>query len=113
MSEPTSTRKEYNMKKLIRFAAAASAASTLAFAASAGPANAAPGGNGACVRAGIGTLADLGLLKAAAQKQIDYSTLADPVAGPIFAVLPEGSFLSLGQVVKLHTTNPDLFAWCR
>jgi hypothetical protein len=22
-------------------------------------------------------------------------------------------YLSLGQVVKLHTTNPELFAWCR
>ena len=33
--------------------------------------------------------------------------------GPIFTTLPEGSYLSLGQVVKLHTTNPDLFAWCR
>ena len=70
------------MKKLIRFAVAASAASTLAFAVSAGPANAAQGGNGACVRAGIGTLADLGLLTAAAQKQIDYSTLADPDRRP-------------------------------
>ena len=37
----------------------------------------------------------------------------DPVSGPIFASLPAGSYLSLGQVVKLHTTNPELFAWCR
>ena len=22
-------------------------------------------------------------------------------------------YLSLGQVVKLHTTSPELFAWCR
>lgn len=80
----------------------------------AAPASAAPTNAGAeCVQAGIGTLKDLGLLQAAAQKKIDYSTLADPTAGPIFADLPEGSFLSLGQVVKLHTTNPDLFAWCR
>ena len=80
----------------------------------AAPAAAAPANPGAaCVQAGIGTLKDLGLLKAAAQKKIDYSTLADPTAGPIFADLPEGSFLSLGQVVKLHTTNPELFAWCR
>jgi len=34
------------------------------------------------------------------------------VNGPIFAELPAGSYLSLGQVVKLHTTNPELFAWC-
>lgn len=79
----------------------------------AAPASAAPANSGAaCVQAGISTLKDLGLLQAAAQKQIDYSTLADPVNGPIFADLPEGSYLSLGQVVKLHTTNPELFAWC-
>jgi hypothetical protein len=79
----------------------------------AGPAAAAPANAGAaCAQAGIGTLKDLGLLQAAAQQQIDYSTLADPVNGPIFADLPEGSYLSLGQVVKLHHTNPELFAWC-
>ena len=77
-----------------------------------GTASAAPGPNGACVQAGLGTLKSLGLLQAAAQRQIDYSTLADPTDGPIFAELPAGSYLSLGQVVKLHTTNPELFAWC-
>lgn len=71
------------------------------------------GAGGFCVQAGIGTLKSLGLLQAAAQKQIDYSTLADAEEGPIFADLPEGSFLSLGQVVRLHTSNPELFAWCR
>ena len=78
----------------------------------AAPAGAAPSTKGACVQAGIGTLKDLGLLQAAAQRSVDYSTLADPVNGPIFTSLPAGSYLSLGQVVKLHTTNPDLFAWC-
>jgi hypothetical protein len=81
----------------------------------AGPASAAeaPRNEGAaCVQAGLSTLKSLGLLQAAAQKQLD-STLADPTTGPIFTTLPEGSYLSLGQVVKLHTTNPDLFAWCR
>ena len=79
----------------------------------AAPASAAPKNAGAaCVQDGLGFLKDNDLLKAAAKKQIDYSTIADPVAGPIFAELPEGSFLSLGQVVKLHTTNPELFAWC-
>ena len=94
----------------------AAAAATLILpltAVAAAPASAAPSEGAACVQAGIGTLKSLGLLQAAAQKKIDYSTLADPVAGPIFADLPEGSFLSLGQVVKLHTTNPELFAWCR
>jgi hypothetical protein len=79
----------------------------------AAPASAAPNNEGAaCVQAGIGTLKSLGLLQAAAQKQIDYSTLADAQTGPIFADLPEGSYLSLGTVVKLHKTNPELFAWC-
>jgi hypothetical protein len=67
----------------------------------------------ACVQAGIQTLKSLGLFQAAAQKKIDYSTLANPVSGPIFADLPPGSFLSLGQVIKLHHQNPQLFAWCR
>ena len=75
-------------------------------------AEAAPNGRGACVQAGIGTLKDLGLLQAAARGEIDYSTLADPVDGPIFADLPAGSNLSLGEVVKLHTSSPELFAWC-
>jgi hypothetical protein len=84
----------------------------LSSVAAAGPADDARAG-AACVRAGIGTLIELGLLREAALRQIDYSTLADPENGPIFAELPEGSFLSLGEVVRLHFTNPELFAWCR
>jgi hypothetical protein len=34
------------------------------------------------------------------------------VNGPIYASLPERSYLSLGQVVKLHKTSPELFDWC-
>lgn len=90
---------------------------TAAFVASlavAAPASAAPANEGAaCTQAGLGTLKSLGLLQAAAQQKIDYSTLADPVNGPIYADLPAASYLSLGQVVKLHHTNPELFAWCR
>ena len=100
------------MKRIFAIAGAAAAvlAGTVAAAA---PASAAPANEGAaCVQAGLDTLKSLGLLQAAAQKQVDYSTLADPVNGPIFAELPAGSYLSLGQVVKLHTTNPELFAWC-
>jgi hypothetical protein len=67
----------------------------------------------ACVQAGLSTLKSLALLQAAAQQQIDYSTLANPTTGPIYTTLPEGSYLSLGHVVKLHTTHPELFAWCR
>ena len=44
-----------------------------------------PGRLGAC---------ELGLLQAAARQQIDYSTLADQAAGPIYADLPAGSYLS-------------------
>jgi hypothetical protein len=80
----------------------------VAVPASASPANA----GAACVQSGLGTLKSLGLLQAAAKKQIDYSTLADPESGPIFAELPAGTYLSLGQVVKLHKTSPELFAWC-
>ena len=88
-------------------------AATLAAAAPASAADAPRNEGAACVQAGLSTLKSLGLLQAAAQKQIDYSTLANPTTGPIFTTLPEGSYLSLGRVVKLHTTNPELFAWCR
>jgi hypothetical protein len=99
---------------MLKKIAIATAAVGLSVGLGAAPASAAPANSGAsCVQAGLGTLKELGLFQAAARKQIDYSTLADPVNGPIFADLPEGSFLSLGQVVKLHKTNPGLFAWCR
>jgi len=75
---------------------------------------AAPSSKGACVQAGIGTLKELGLLQTAAQKGIDYSTLDSGAggAGYINTDLPAGSNLSLGQVVKLHTSSPELFDWC-
>jgi hypothetical protein len=98
------------MKKTLALAGALAIAASIGLAA---PAQAAPASGGACVQAGIGTLKELGLLQAAAQKQIDYSTLADAENGPIFADLPAGSNFSLGQVVKLHTKSPELFAWCR
>lgn len=82
----------------------------------AGPASAAAGGvpaNASCVQAGIGFLRDNGLLQAAAQKKIDYSTLGPNGKNLIVPQLPTGSFLSLGQVVKLHTTHPEYFPnWC-
>ena len=56
----------------------------------------------------------LGLgVAAAAVAGTALPALAHAPSGAIFTTLPEGSYLSLGQVVKLHTTNPDLFAWCR
>ena len=73
------------------------------------------GAGGQCVQAGIATLPSLpGGVPAAAKKQIDDSAFGtgDGGLGLIDAELPEGSFLSLGQVVKLHTSNPELFAWC-
>ena len=66
-----------------------------------------------CVAAGVRTLAELGILDDAARREVDYSAFADPVNGPIFTTLPAGSYLSLGKVIKLHLTNPELFAWCR
>ena len=105
----------------------AAGAGALALAAGVGmaaPASAAPMNEGAaCVQAGIGTLKSLSgaqvgvpeertALQAAAKQKIDYSLLADSENGPIFEDLPEGSYLSLGQVVKLHTKAPQLFAWC-
>ena len=89
------------MRKLVAGAGvvAVGLAATLAVAS---PASAAPRNEGAaCIQAGISTLKDLGLLQAAAQKKVDYSTLANPTTGPIFTTLPTGSYLSLGQVVKL------------
>ena len=99
-----------NVKRLTIAATVAVAATVLLT----GPASAAPRNQGAaCTQAGLSTLKSLGLLQAAAQKKIDYSSLADAQNGPIFADLPAGTFLSLGEVVKLHHTNPTLFAWCR
>ena len=103
------------MRKLVTGAgvAAVGLAAALAVAAPASAAETPRNEGAACIQAGLSTLKSLGLLQDAAQKQIDYSTLANPTTGPIFTTLPEGSFLSLGEVVKLHKTNPELFAWCR
>lgn len=69
-----------------------------------------PGAGGQCVQAGIETLKSLNALQAAAQQQVDYSAFTGPDG--IRLDLPEGTFLSLGQVVRLHASNPELFAWC-
>ncbi|MCU0302350.1 MAG: hypothetical protein MUF35_12270 [Candidatus Nanopelagicales bacterium] len=90
---------------------------TASFAVAA-PASAAPANEGAaCVQAGLSTLKSLPgsavgvpeertALLAAAKKKIDYNDVLP-------AVFPDGTFLSLGQVVKAHTTNPELFPWCQ
>jgi hypothetical protein len=101
------------MRKLVAGAGVVAVAATLAVATPASAADAPRNEGAACIQAGLGTLKSLGLLQTAAQKKLDYSTLADPVNGPIFADLPTGTYLSLGEVVKLHKTNPELFDWCR
>jgi len=104
------------MKRTITAVATAGALTVPLLVGFAGPASATPGGvpaHASCVQAGIGFLRDHNLLQAAAQKQIDYSTLGPQGANLIVPQLPAGSFLSLGQVVKLHTTHPEYFPnWC-
>lgn len=89
--------------------------------ASAAPAQKGPAAQGACVQAGIGTLKSLGLLQAAAQKKVNYALIDSNgpgipelglPGGLIAADLGDEAFLSLGTVVSLHTSNPELFAWC-
>ena len=95
------------------------------------PASHAGGGNSTnaiegarCVKAGVTFLVQNDLLKAAALRQIDYSDLdSDAGAAPgnddtytpsgaINTDLPNGANLSLGAVIRLHFTNPELFDWC-
>lgn len=83
----------------------------------AAPASAAPMNEGAaCVQAGLSTLksltgAQVGVpdeataLQAAAKKKIDYNDVLP-------AVFEDGTYLSLGQVVKAHTKSPSIFPWC-
>jgi hypothetical protein len=71
-----------------------------------------PGAGGACVQAGIATLNELGALQLTAQKKVDFAAFGTNGTGQIRLPLETGSFLSLGQVVSLHATNPGLFSWC-
>ena len=97
------------------------ALAALAFASTAS-AGGAPAGNGAsavsgarCVQAGVGFLIENDLLVAAARRQIDYDTIDSDSGGSeglINTDLPAGSYLSLGTVIRLHFTNPELFDWC-
>ena len=68
-----------------------------------------------CVQAGVRFLLENDLLVAAARKQIDYDTIDSDSGGSeglINTNLPPESFLSLGTVIRLHFTNPELFDWC-
>ena len=77
------------MKSVTRVVAALALVVPLGLATAAPASAAAPGAQ--CAQAGLDTLKSLGLLQAAAAKQVDYSRLADPLAGPIFTTLPAGS----------------------
>ena len=61
-------------KKFAIALTAGGAAATVGFGAT-GTAGAAPNEKGACVQAGIGTLKSLGILQAAAQKQVNYALI--------------------------------------
>ena len=68
-----------------------------------------------CVAAGVKFLASNGLLVKAALRQVDYDTIDSDGggdAGLINADLPTPAFLPLGEVIRLHFTNPELFDWC-
>ncbi len=67
------------MRKLVTAAGvvAVAVAATLAGATPASAADTPRNEGAACIQAGLGTLKSAGLLQAAAQKQVDYSTLVD------------------------------------
>lgn len=69
-----------------------------------------------CVQAGVSFLIKNNLLVAAAEGKVDYDTIDSDTApftsGLINANLPSPAFLPLGDVIKLHYTNPELFDWC-
>jgi hypothetical protein len=93
---------------MLKKIAIATAAAALTAGLAAAPATAAPKNAGAaCAQAGIAFLKSKGLFELAVKKQIDYSTVDE-----IRADLPVGSNLSLGQVVSLHTSSPEIFPWC-
>jgi hypothetical protein len=103
------------LKRLALLGATASTAA-LAFTGTAGANNSSDALAGArCVKAGVKFLIENDLLRAAALRQIDYDTIDSDGggdAGLINTDLPPGSFLSLGTVIRLHFTNPELFDWC-
>jgi hypothetical protein len=92
--------------------AAAFAASALALGVSAGPVEAKSSG-AACVVDGVRFLRTNGLLVKAALRKVDYAPLDNTGGtGQIRTDLGDSAFLPLSQVIRLHYTNPELFAWC-
>ena len=70
------------------------------------------GQGGQCIRAGVTTLVSLDAVSAAARGQVDYSAFGTNGLGLIRLPLDQGSFIPLKDVIALHRTNPELFAWC-
>ena len=104
---------------LKRFALLLSVAMLAAFAVTAAPVSANGGSRRrsrrSLRRAGVKFLASNGLLVKAALRQVDYDTIDSDGggdAGLINADLPTPAFLPLGEVIRLHFTNPELFDWC-
>lgn len=113
--EVTPTWKEEAVLKRLSLIAGVVAAAGLMVApvgSAAKPAN--PGEGGRCIAAGVGTLVSAGLITQAARGTLDYAAFGTGPggAGLIRLALPEGSFIPLNQVISLHRTNPELFAWC-
>lgn len=114
------------MRKRIALVAAVIGIAALALvpAATAGPLGSSGSSEGIrCVRAGVTFLVQNNLLVAAALRRIDYSDLDTDATNPpnddtynasgsINTDLPNGSNLPLGEVIRLHYTNPELFDWC-
>ena len=110
--------------KRVALLAAIVAAAALAVVPTAGAGSSDPARGLRCVKAGVTTLVQLGLLRDALLRRVDYSdydtdtgafpddVTSGPEGGPINTDLPNGSNLSLFQVVSLHYTNPELFDWC-
>lgn len=77
-------------------------------AAAAQPAD--PGKGGRCAAAGTTVLASNGLMSMAAKGTLDYSAFAGDEG--IRLPLTSPTYLPLKDVIALHRTSPELFAWC-
>lgn len=102
------------MKKKLIVGAVALGLGLTSFGAGTASASAA-GGNGKCVAAGTAVLRTLdGGVAAAARQKIDYAPFGSQPGGlGLIRIEFDGpAFLPLNTVIGLHTTNPELFAWC-
>jgi hypothetical protein len=73
-----------------------------------------PGKGGRCVAAGTSVLASNGLMPQAAKGTLDYSGFGSQEGGAGLIRLEfDGEFKpALRDVIALHRTAPQLFAWC-